>query len=157
MRDLHNNLKAKMLLAPDTITGDTDSASLDLLGYDSVELIVMFGDAANALSGSVYWTVAVEESDDDSTFTAVTTATDLLFGANPNVATPAATTGVIATLDADDDEDKLLRVGYVGSKRYIRITLDETGDSGDADFCVIGLRGHPKDAPGLDVAAEINL
>jgi len=157
MRDLHNNIKAELLLAPDTITGDTNSAQMDLLGYDSAELFVMVGDCANALSGSVYWGVIVEESDDDSTFTPVVTAADLLFTANGNASTPDTTDGSVKDIDADDDEDMLIRVGYKGSKRYVRITLDETGDTGDCDFCVIGIKGHPKAAPGLDTAATINL
>ena len=157
MRDLHNNLKVKTLLAMTAITADTDTDSVDILGFDALELLVSFGTAANALSGSVMWQVVVEESDDDSTFTPVTEANDLLFTASPLASTPAATTGIVATFDADAEEDSVVHVGYVGSKRYVRILLEETGDTGDSIFSVLAVRGHPKDAPGLDVAADINL
>jgi len=158
MRDLHNNIRAEMLLVPDTITADTTTNSMDLSGFDSAELLIMFGNAGNTLGASpeVSIDVIIQESDDDSTFTAVATASDLIFDANGNVATPDSL-GVIATLDNDGDQDKLLRVGYRGSKRYIRVSLDENGDAGDMDFCVIGLRGHPAQAPVTDATAEINL
>ena len=65
--------------------------------------------------------------------------------------------GVIATLDNDDDQDKLLRVGYRGSKRYVRWSIDENGDAGLIDVCAFAILGNPSQSPVDDVAAEINL
>ncbi len=158
MRDLHNNIRFKMLTAPDQQTASFQSASIDLSGFDSAELVAMFGDAGNTLGASpeVSLDFIVQESDDDSVFTAVTDANDLLFGANGNVATPDSL-GVIATLDNDGDQDKLLRVGYRGTKRYIRFSVVENGDAGSFDIAILGIRSHAAQSPIDDVAAEINL
>lgn len=163
-RDLHNNIQAKLLLAPDQITADTQSAWFDMTGYLGVEIIVCMGDAANSLAESpaTGWDIEIEHADADTDGTVDTSsAADvsesayLLVGANSLVAAPDSN-GKVADIRADTEEDTLYRVGYVGPKPFVRVNLNAQGTPGATDFVVLAL-GIPLQTPADDVSGDINL
>lgn len=101
------------LLATTTITGTGNQTGVDLLEYDGDIQIILAGTAAGA---SADLTFRIEESSDNSTFTAVTGGTFTAIG-------NAASKQVI-TLNHDD------------LKRYIRLSCTaETGTASSAVTC----------------------
>lgn len=101
------------LLATTTITGTGDQAGVDLLDYDGDIQIILSGTAAG--SGADL-TFRIEESADNSTFTAVTGGT---FTAIGNAASKQ-----VLTLNRD------------ALKRYVRLSCTaETGTASSAVTC----------------------
>lgn len=140
MRDLHNNLKITQLVDPAALTADTTSASIDMKGYDSAELIVNIGEGGVTLDATNYFQFAVYESSDNTVFTAVAAA-DLLTKGN---AITAPSTGVFAVVDATDEDDAVYKVGYVGGERYVHVLVDAVGTHGTGTpIAVTGVRGNP--------------
>ena len=100
MRDLKSNITSGVSLAPQSLTAAANGTGVDLQNSDSA--VVEFN--AGAIGGTTpSFTMAVQESDDNTTFTDVAAA-DL-----------QGTAPVITTTNAG-----ITMVGYLGSKRYIR-------------------------------------
>lgn len=99
MRDLKNNLSVSQSLAPASRTASANGTGVDLQGKGAAAVVFHPGAIA---SGT--WTPSVEESDDNSSFSAVAAA-DL--------------EGTLGNLAANT----IQRVGYKGVKRYIRAVL----------------------------------
>lgn len=148
MRDLIHNVKVVNMLHPIVGNNDTEgtpATSLDKLGYDSATAIASIGISGDTLSGSVKIDVIAEESDDNSSFSAITEATDLLLGTG--TAAPNGS-GLIATIDDAAEDDVILTVGYVGAKRYFRLRYDFTGThTNGTPIAMTGLLGHAQFAP----------
>lgn len=101
-KDLHNDISVITAIALTAVANGEDVAgvSIDRQGSDGLEFIFQVGAYTD---GSV--TPLIEESDDDSTFTAVADA-DLT-----NTEASAALTAAGVS-----------KIGYVGSKRYVKAT-----------------------------------
>lgn len=132
--DLHHSVKAIVALAPQSITSDTTTAGevIDTRGFDSVEFVI----ATGAVNDSVL-TPLLEESDaSGSGYTAVADA-DLL-------GTEAG-----AVLDEDNDKDTA-KIGYSGSKRYLKLSMVTTSTSGANLVGAIALLGHARHSGAAD-------
>lgn len=101
-KDLHNDISITTAIALTAVANGEDVAgvSIDRQGSDGLEFIFQVGAYTD---GSV--TPLIEESDDDSTFTAVADA-DLT---NTEASAALSAAGVS-------------KIGYVGSKRYVKAT-----------------------------------
>ena len=77
-------------------------------------------------------TFAVEESADNTTYTAVAAAD--LQGTEPVV-------------DDATDDDQIYELGYLGSKRYIRVAVTVSGATTGAVYGASITTGHPAVAP----------
>jgi len=146
MRDLYNNVKAVAVLDPiSCANGDSKEKELDLAGFNSALIGWHVGLTGSALSGSNYWTMKLEHADDDGTGVAgsyaAVEAKDVLG------VTPA--TGIIFTVDADTEDNALYSCGYVGGKRFIKITIAETGTGPTIPLSAFVIKGHPQDAPPI--------
>lgn len=126
MKDLHSNIKLVQSLTAATYTSDQNGATIDRQGFEAVEHIVEVGVSGDTLSGSVKIDFVLQESDDDSTWTDVTDAAAVVVGGDGVSAAPDAN-GIFATVDDAAEDDKILRIGYVGGKRYSRVEYDFTG------------------------------
>jgi hypothetical protein len=100
-RDISLELDPKQSVAPQSIGGAVNGAGVDLAGAEAA-VVVLSNGAATAAA-----TVKIQESTDNSTFTDVAD-TDLI-GLTGNPAGVAQTASTI------------VKVGYVGSKRYLRV------------------------------------
>ena len=103
MRDLVHNIKAAIAAPPATRAASFDGPAVDLLGFDSVALIVSTG----AVTGAGDMSVKLQESD-------TTTAGDFT-----NVAPDHLQGGITGPLVANSTA----KVGYRGFKRYLRAVL----------------------------------
>ncbi len=143
MKDLHSNIKPVAVLHPVVVSATGNSGDIDLKGFNSAELIIDAGvDAGSGLSASHKLVFTLQHADDDGTGAAGSYA-DVAAGDVLGV-TPSS--GVVLTIDSTDEDDTLYRIGYVGGKRFIKLTWTETGTV-SMPMSVTLIKGHPHDAP----------
>ena len=119
-RDLqHNILPVQALAAQSALAVDTDTAGVDLQGFESAVFVVNQGAVVDA-----GFAAALEESDDNAAFTAVAASETL--GA------------IVATASSSQS------IGYIGSKRYVRLALTVPGAT---DVGVTAILSCAHDAP----------
>ena len=109
-------IKVFEAMVPIVANNDTEGTGLtcDRQGYQDVLMIAEQGESGDTLSGSVYWTVTFQESDNGSSWTKIADA-DLQGGVNDHV------------IDAAAEDPTLVIRRYIGDKRYVRIFWDATG------------------------------
>lgn len=134
MRDLASLIHLLPAFAPKAAVTDGTaqvSSTCDRKGYHSVVLAFILGTLTDA---DAVWSVLIEESDDDSTYTAVDdkdlNGTEVLAGFT----------------FADDGECR--KIGYTGSKRYIKATIDDTtANTGNLFLAGMWIMGRAESSP----------
>lgn len=135
MRDLHNNIDVRKGIAPyDHATGDAaiSTAIIDRAGYESLEFIIATGSLADA---DATFAVTMEHGDNSALSDTATPATADLLG----------TVALAGFTYASDN--KVFKIGYCGAKRYVRLTITPSNNTGAALLCVIAVLGNPAQAP----------
>lgn len=131
-KDLHSHIGLVVALAVATVADNTVQTgdAVDLQGFESCEFAVVAGSLADA----------------DATF-----AVKLQHGA-------LADGSDMADVDADDllgdapaftfaDDDTVQKVGYRGTKRYVRVVITPAGNAGNATFAALAIRSHAREQP----------
>ncbi len=130
MRDAFNNINPIRCISPVVIGDDTPSvgATIDRQGYDSLTYVIATGTLADI---DATFAILLEESDDSGMSGASAVADSDLLG-----------TETLAgfTFTHDDETRKL---GYLGDKRYTRLTLTPTNNSGSAPVSVVAILAWP--------------
>ena len=122
--DLYNNLSnAATSLAPAARTASANGTGVDLAGYEGALIQAVVGTITDGTH-----TLAVEESNDGTTFTSVA-VTNLQ--------------GSFAALASGVNQ----KVGYLGTKRYIRVNATVTGATAGGVYAVVVVRGNPRRYP----------
>lgn len=116
--DLHNNIQQKLAIIPATIGANATKTGniIDRQGYGGVEFLVSYGSVTT--TGTII-TAVVKEGDVTGTLTSVADA-DLL--GTEALASLAAGARVAGT-----GKEVTKRVGYKGAKRYVQLSLVQTG------------------------------
>ena len=144
MRDFLSN-NSTVDLTTDTLSGTTANASawLDTSGFDAAAIEVFTATVTDAGTASGF-TGTLQHSDT----TAAADATD--------VTAAEAVGGVVSlTVTADTDDDKLIgALGYLGTKRYIRINYVGTTGT-NAVVRTVGRLGKPHRAPTTYVGTSV--
>ncbi|WP_416358221.1 hypothetical protein ACLNGM_10050 [Aureimonas phyllosphaerae] len=120
MRDIASRLDFKPGLTPAApITDNTPLVSriLDRIGYESAAFVVMTGQLVDA---DATFAVTVEHGDAANLSDATAVPADQLNG---------TLTGASFNFAADDT---IRKIGYVGGKRYVRVTITPAANSGNA-------------------------
>ena len=140
MRDISNRTKSVATQVPAVVTADANGTGVDLQGFESAMVVVNTGVEGDTLSGSVKFDFILEESTDDSTYTAVTSSTSVTEGS-------VDSSGIFLTLDANGETPQISQIGYIGGKRYIRCKIDATGThSNGTPMGVVVVLGNPIDS-----------
>jgi hypothetical protein len=131
-KDLHNNIQPVVAVNIQAIASNTTVTgnAIDLAGFQGCEFIFVTGTVTDG-------DYAVEITECDTTggdYTAVADA-DLL-------GTEAAT----STLDNTDD-NKYGKIGYIGSKQFVKATITSTNVTTGATVGMVALKGFPTVAP----------
>jgi hypothetical protein len=125
MRDGLSTKRFRPLIAPAAAVTDTTaivSSIIDCLGYDAVSLVIVTGTNADADATA---TVLLEEGDASNLSDAAAVAdADMVSMTNGTAPETAA-----AFTFADDGETRC--IGYIGNKRYIRLTVTPVGNTGN--------------------------
>jgi hypothetical protein len=117
-QDLHNNIQVLSVFDPiDLGTGNSAKVGeiIDRQDAGALEFLIQTGSLADT---DATFAVLVEEGDaSDLTGSNVVAATDLL-------GTVAGASFVFS------DDNKIAKIGYVGSKRYVRLTVTPANNTG---------------------------
>lgn len=118
-KDLHSNIKQTLALSPVALgaTGASAGKIIDRQGYGGVEFLLGYG--AVTTTGSVV-TALLKEGDVTGTLTSVADADMIGTEALAGLAAAATRTSGVA-------QQVVKRLGYKGTKRYVQLTLTNTG------------------------------
>lgn len=133
MRDLASNIAIRPVIAPAVVADSTAAVGgvIDRRGFDSLTYVIATGALADA---DATFAVLLEESDaSGSGFTAVADA-DMI-----------GTEALASFTYADDGAVR--KLGYIGHKRYTRLTITPTGNSGSAPLSAVAVLGHASSRP----------
>jgi len=149
MQDLSNNIGLGNSIINAVKTAAENGSGIDLQGFEEATAVVSVGAEGDTLSGSVYFEVSLEHSDDDSTYTDVVQA-DIVNGT-------IAAGGIWLKLDGTTGGDPdtaggQWQVGYVGGKRYVRLVLAKTGThTNGTPISGLIVKSRPRSAPVSNV------
>lgn len=137
MDDQVFSLSPASTLVPAVRTADANGATVDLKGFEAATVVIHCGAEGDTLSSTVFIEFKVQHSDNGSDWAAVAQA-DI-------VGATVATGGVIAKLADNADAPAVIKAGYIGGKRYIRVVDDRTGThtNGTPTQAVV-VRGMPR-------------
>jgi hypothetical protein len=140
MRDNISNKQVKRVLSPVSVADNTAQVGqvIDRQGYDSLAYLILTGSLADA---DVTFTVLLEESDASGSGFAAVADADM-------VSQTSGTAPETAAGFQFDDDNEVRKIGYIGGKRYVRVTVTPSGnDSGNVFVAGVWLLGHPRSAP----------
>lgn len=135
MFDLMNRLAVKRAISPVSIADNTAAVSqiLDMRGQMAACLVIATGSIADA---DATFAVLLEESDASDMTGATAVADADLIG-----------TEALAGFQFDDDNE-CRKLGYIGSKRYVRLTVTPSGnDSGNIFIAGVAVLGNARNQP----------
>lgn len=125
--DLYHNIDAVQSIPPALYAAAQTGAAVDLKDFNSATVLIDVG----AWTDGTH-TIIVEESALPASGFAPVADADLL--------------GTEPVIDGADDDAQLYLIGYVGSKRYIRVVTTENGGTGAVLGAAV-IRGAPRVAP----------
>ncbi|MET4698382.1 hypothetical protein ABIE65_001399 [Constrictibacter sp. MBR-5] len=125
-RDLSHNVGVVAAVVPQVLSATDTSAAIDLIGFESAMVIINTG----AIASSGNFTATIEESD-------TTTSEDF---------DTVAAADLIGTLPAALAASTVYKVGYTGTKRYIRTVLTKNSGTSIAAGAVV-VKGHAHERP----------
>lgn len=135
-REIHNDIHPVPLIVPVAARTDNTaivSAIIDTLGFQAVELVLVTGTNTDT---NATFAVLVEDGDAANLSDAAAVADDYLVG----------TEALAAFTFADDNECR--KIGYKGSKRYVRMTVTPSGnDAGNIFLSGVAILGQPSTTP----------
>jgi hypothetical protein len=137
MRDLTHNIHLKRVISPVSVADTTALVGqiIDRQGFDSLTYAIATGSIADA---DATFTVLLDEGDDSALSDAAAVADADLIG-----------TEALAGFQFDDDNETR-KLGYVGSKRYTRLTITPVANASAALVSAVAILGHPAIAPTLN-------
>lgn len=118
-KDLVNNFEIRRAISPVSVADNTAAVSqiIDMQGISAMMFAILIGSVADA---DATFAVLVEEGDDSGLSDAAAVAdADLV------------STEALAGFQFDDDNETR-KIGYKGSKRYVRLTITPSGNASAA-------------------------
>ena len=134
MRDTYHNIGLKPVIAPVVVSDNTAQvgAIVDSAGYNSVTYAILTGTLADA---DATFTVLLEEGN----------AANLSDGGAVADVDLLGTEALASFIFSDDGVAR--KLGYIGNKRYTRLTVTPAGNSGSAPIAAVALLGAPLSRP----------
>lgn len=133
--DLHNNIKCSRGISPAAATTDNTafvSQICDTANFGSCEFVFIVGSIADA---DVSFTVLVEDGDNASLTDNAAVNDVFLLGTEAGAAPGYA------------DDNKVFKIGYIGPKRYVRVTITPANNTGNIFLAGVWVQGHPRVGP----------
>lgn len=134
-QDLHNNIQVLSVFDPiDLGTGNTAKVGeiIDRQNANALEFIIQTGSLADA---DATFTVLVEDGD----------ASDLSGGAAVADSQLLGTEAGASFIFSDDN--KIAKIGYIGDKRYVRLTVTPANNTGAVLISACAILGSLRGAP----------
>lgn len=134
-RDQFSYIKWSRGISPvAAVTDNTPFVSqiIPVAGFDSLTFLGMVGSLADA---DVVLTVLMEEGDDSGLSDAAAVADSDLIGTE------------LGAAPLFSDDNKTFKLGYKGSKAYVRVTVTPSANTGNIFLAGGWLQGHPRRVP----------
>jgi hypothetical protein len=140
MRDLMHEIQAVPFIPPQSDATNTPivSSIIDLQGCDSITFFILTGAIADA---DVTFTTLLQEG----------------MQSNMSDAAPVAVQDMISSVRGADPEvsasfnfasvNSVFRLGYVGNKRYLQMTITPANNTSAASIAALAVRGHLASRP----------
>lgn len=137
MRDLHNNIHVARAISPVSVADTTAQVSqiIDRQGYQSLEFVIATGSVADA---DATFVILVEDGDNSGLSDAAAVTDANLLG-----------TELLAGFQFDDDNETR-KIGYIGDKRYVRLTITPVANASAALLAAVAVLGHPNYTPTIN-------
>ena len=137
MKDMMNKIHVARVISPVSEAGTTALVGqiIDKKGYESLTYVIATGSIADA---DATFTVLLEEGDAANLSDAAAVADADLLG-----------TEVLAAFQFDDDNETR-KLGYIGSKRYTRLTITPVNNASAALISAVAIQGNPAIAPTVN-------
>jgi len=131
-KDITTRINGTTSLPIITITsnGTANGSVIDMFGYDAINFDFLSG---NAIGADV--TVTMEHDDDAGFATAVAVPSKFIIGELPSFLIAGAETNTVKS------------VGYVGKKRYVRVSITSANYAADTQIAGIANRGDARVNP----------
>lgn len=135
LQDLHNNVKISRAISP-VAAAQTDNTAVvstivDTANFASCEFALALGSIADV---DATFTILVEDGAASDLSDNAAVADDHLLG-----------TESPAFLFSDDN--KTYKIGYIGPKRYVRVTITPAANSGNFCHSALWIQAHPRNGP----------
>ena len=125
MHDIVSSIGIENTIDPQTATGDVTGNAVDIRGFRAIAIAVLTGTITDGTHS-----FTVKESDDGSTWSDVD-ATEL--------------EGALEDVTSSNDGNQ--KIGYHGTKRYIRVNATVTGATSGGSYAVAVIKGHATEEP----------
>jgi hypothetical protein len=134
MRDSYNNLKFVPAIAPVVVSDNTAQASaiIDRLGYEEVTFVINTGVLADI---DATFAVLLQDGNDPALADAATVSDSFTLNTQTNVSFTFAADGVCR------------KIGYIGSKRYLKMTITPANNTGAAPMSAIAVLSQANSRP----------
>lgn len=128
MRDIVSNVGVAQVVAPVVLTATTTSEAMDLLGFNAAVIVVNTG----AIAGAGDFTAKLQDSDtpDDS----------------PDEFEDVPAAQLQGVFPESLAENAVVKVGYAGFKRYVRLVVTKNSGTSIA-ACAVLVKGQASERP----------
>jgi hypothetical protein len=135
MRDMAHNVQVKRVLSPVSVADNTAQVGqiIDRLGHESLTYIIALGSIADVDMTAV---VLLEEGDAANLSDAAAVADADMISQTSGTAPEAA-----AGFQFDDDNE-VRKLGYIGNKRYTRLTITPANNASAALLAAVAVLGN---------------
>ena len=132
--DMHNNIKASRAISPVSVSDNTASVSqiIDRANYPGLEFVILTGSLADS---DATFTVLVEDGDNSALSDNAAVADEYLLGTE---------SGASFQFDSDNLTKK---IGYIGSKRYVRLTITPANNASAAVIAAVAIQYGGRNVP----------
>lgn len=136
-------------LISQNLTGNgtnTDCTGVSAFDAEGVLHIVNVGNSADTLSGSLYFSLILQHSNDGTNYDAVDDALHVVNGTGSSF---NASTGAFAVIDDGAEDSLIVAIHYVGPRPYSRVRIARTGNNASGTPTgAIAVKSHLRKQPG---------
>ncbi len=134
MKDIASNVDVRRAISPVSVSDNTALVSqiIAMQGFRSLVFAIALGELSDA---DATFVVLVEHGDDPALGDAAAVPDDQLIG-----------TELSAGWQFDDDNETR-KIGYMGSKAYVRLTLTPVNNTSTTLVAAVAVLGHPYLSP----------
>jgi hypothetical protein len=140
-KDLVSDFSANVMIASATYSADATPVAIDMAGFEGCQILIEVGAGGITFSGTNKIEFVLTESDDNSSYSNVA-AGDVIH------APQAVSSGIVYSLTAAHASATVVRLGYKGTKRYLKLLADFSGTHGTGTpLSAVALLGAPVTGP----------
>lgn len=145
MRDMTNSKQIKRVISPVSEAGTTPLVGqiIDHRGFDAATYVILTGSIADA---DATFTVLLEESDDSGMSGASAVA-------DADMVSQSSSAPETAAAFQFDDDNECRKLGYLGSKRYTRLTITPVNNASAALVAACCVLEQPAQQPVIAAAS----